>query len=150
MSRTMTATREAAPAHAVHERLEDQHLEIANLLHELVTAPRDEIELASTDPEAARLGRLFERLNDVMRDAREEFERLLDALPAETRRANLHAIAMLQRNHDEAVRDLHDARLALLEGTAVTVRICLARAFHAIGRAEQMHYYLRSARRPSS
>lgn len=146
MSRTV-----AAPSlDALHERLEDLHLEIANLMHELVTAPRDEIELASADPEHAQLGGLFDRLVQAMRTARQAFDQLLEAMPADTRRASLHAIAMLQRNHDEAVRDLHEAQHALVEGPPVTVRIRLARAFRAIGRAEQMHYYLRSARRPSA
>lgn len=141
-------TSEGSPT--LHERLASLHLEIADIIHEAVTAPRAEIELAAVDPLHARLGRDLETLLVSMRQARHVFDRLLEAMSPERRRANLQAIAMLSRSHDEAARDLQEARLGLEEGSAVAVRVRLARAFHAIGHAEQMHYYLRTDRRPAS
>ncbi len=131
---------------ARHEQLEELHLAIANLAHESVSAPREEIEHASVDPAHARLARALDELGTTLRRARRVFDALLDAMPSTQRRDQLQAIAMLSRQHDEAVRDLHEAQMALLDGSAVAVRIRLARVFHAIGRAEQMHFYLRSPR----
>lgn len=134
---------------ALHDRLASLHLEIADIIHDAVTAPRAEIELAAADPLHARLGRDLETLLVCMRQVRHVFDQLLEAMPPDRRRGNLQAIAMLSRSHDEAARDLHEARLGLEEGSAVAVRVRLARAFHAIGHAEQMHYYLRTDRRPA-
>lgn len=135
-------------ATAQHDRLGALHLEMADIIHDAVTAPRAEIELAAADPVQARLARDLDALLVRMRQARYVLDTLLDGMSPERRRTNLQAIAMLSRSHDEAARDLHEARLALEEGSAVAVRVRLARAFHAIGHAEQMHYYLRTDRRP--
>lgn len=134
---------------AQHDRLGALHLEMADIIHDAVTAPRAEIELAAADPVHARLARDLDALLVCMRQTRHVFDELLDGMSSERRRTNLQAIAMLSRSHDEAARDLHEARLALEEGSTVAVRVRLARAFHAIGHAEQMHYYLRTDRRPA-
>ena len=134
---------------ALHDRLAALHLEMADIIHEAVTAPRAELELAAADPVEARLARDLDALLTRMRDARRVFDQVLDSMSPERRRANLQAIAMLSRSHDEAARDLHESRLGLSEGSAVAVRVRLARAFHAIGHAEQMHYYLRLDRTPA-
>lgn len=143
---SLTSRRGALPLEARHEQLEEMHLAIANLAQESVSAPREEIEHASLDPDHAHLARALDELSTTLRRARRVFDALLDAMPAAERRDQLQAIAMLSRQHDEAARDLHEAQLALLEGSAVAVRIRLARVFRAIGRAEQMHFYLRSPR----
>ena len=141
----------SAPASStLHDRLAALHLEMADIIHEAVTAPRAELQLAAADPVHARLGRDLDALLTCMREARRVFDQLLDSMSADRRRANLQAIAMLSRSHDEAARDLHEAHLGLSSGSAVAVRVRLARAFHAIGHAEQMHYYLRIERAPAS
>jgi hypothetical protein len=144
--RSITPLRDALPLEARHEQLEELHLAIANLAQESVTVPREEIEHASLDPAHARLAHALDELGTTLRRARRVFDALLDSMPSAQRRDQLQAIAMLSRQHDEASRDLHEAQLALLEGSAVSVRIRLARVFRAIGRAEQMHFYLRSPR----
>lgn len=129
-----------------HEQLEDLHSTIAHLAQESVAAPREEFERASLDPEHARLARCLDEIDTALRRARRTVDALLDAMPAAERRAQLQAVALLARQHDEAARDVHEAQLALQAGSAVAVRIRLARIFRAIGRAEQMHFYLRTPR----
>jgi hypothetical protein len=132
------------PTH--HEQLEELHGRIAHLAQESVATPREEIERASIDPEHARLARGLDEIDDALRRARRTVDALLDAMPVAERRAQLQAVALLARQHDEAARDVHEAQLALREGSAVAVRIRIARIFRAIGRAEQMHFYLRTPR----
>lgn len=143
------AGRDVLPLLSRHEQLEELHAVIASLAQESVAAPREEIERASRDPEHARLARCLDDIDGALRQARRTVDALLDAMPAAHRRAQLQAVAMLTRQHDEAARDVQEAQLALLEGSAVAVRIRLARIFRAMGRAEQMHYYLRTPRVPT-
>lgn len=134
---------------ARHERIEDHHLTVAHLVHETLAASERSLAVDGGDSASSRLTGVLEMLLTELYAARREFEALLRELPSEHRRTHLRAIAMLSRAHDEAWRDVHEAQLALDAGSLVSVRIRLARLFAAIGRAEQMHYYLRTARQPT-
>jgi hypothetical protein len=142
------SSHDRSPA-ARHERIEDHHLTIAHLVHETLAASERAIGTATESSATPRLSEVLEILLTELYAVRREFEALLRELPADHRREHLRAIAMLSRAHDEAWRDVHEAQVALEAGSLVSVRIRLARLFAAIGRAEQMHYYLRSARQPA-
>lgn len=134
---------------ARHERIEDHHLTIAHLVHETLAASERSLAHDGGDSATSRLAEVLDMLLTELFAVRRELEALLRDLPPEHRRAHLRAIAMLSRAHDEAWRDVHEAQVALDGGSLVSVRIRLARLFAAIGRAEQMHYYLRTARQPA-
>lgn len=142
------AAHDRSPA-ARHERIEDHHLTIAHLVHETLAASERSVEFDAEDGASPRLAGVIDVLLTELHAVRREFELLLRDLPAEHRRAHLRAIALLSRAHDEAWRDVHEAQVALDGGSLVSVRIRLARLFASIGRAEQMHYYLRTARQPA-
>jgi len=137
------------PPAARHERIEDHHLAIAHLVHETLAASDRVTALDVEDAATPRLTGVIDMVLTELYTVRREFEALLRDLPAEYRRTHLRAIALLSRAHDEAWRDVHEAQVALDAGSLVSVRIRLARLFASIGRAEQMHYYLRTARQPS-
>lgn len=132
-----------------HERIEDHHLTIAHLVHETLSASERSTDLDTEDAALPRLASVIDILLAELSAVRSEFESLLRDLPADHRRAHLRAIALLSRAHDEAWRDVHEAQVALDAESLVAVRIRLARLFASIGRAEQMHYYLRTARQPA-
>jgi len=134
---------------ARHERIEDHHLTIAHLVHETLAASERSSALDAEDAVSPRLAGVIDLLLTELYAVRREFELLLGDLPAAHRRAHLRAIALLSRAHDEGWRDVHEAQVALDAGSLVAVRIRLARLFASIGRAEQMHYYLRTARQPA-
>lgn len=132
-----------------YERIEDHHLSIAHLVHETLAASERAVDLETEDATSLHLAGVIEVLFTELGAVRREFESLLGDLPAEHRRAHLRAIALLSRAHDEAWRDVHEAQVALDSRSLVSVRIHLARLFASIGRAEQMHYYLHTARQPA-
>lgn len=132
-----------------HERIEDHHLTIAHLVHETLAASERSTDLDTEDAASPRLASVIDILLAELSAVRSEFDSLLRDLPADHRRAHLRAIALLSRAHDEAWRDVHEAQVALDAESLVAVRIRLARLFASIGRAEQMHYYLRTARQPA-
>ncbi len=138
-------TRTSYPVHAPHERIDDYHMAVARLAHEAVTAPRVEPVRGQLDRDASEMQSVLDRIVEQLTSATREFERLLESLSAEVRRDNVHAIAMLSRAHDECCRELAEAGDALRTGSSVHVRVRLARLFAAVGRAEQAHYYLRTA-----
>ncbi len=142
------AAYDRSPA-ARHERIEDHHLTIAHLVHETLAASERSIDLDVESGASPRLAGVIDMLLTELYAVRREFTSLLEELPAEHRRLHLRAIALLSRAHDEAWRDVHEAQVALGEGSLVSVRIRLAHLFASIGRAEQMHYYLRTARQPT-
>jgi hypothetical protein len=142
------SSHDRSPA-ARHERIEDHHLTIAHLVHETLAASERSLALDGGDSAPSRMTGVLEILLTELYAVRREFEALLRDLPADHRREHLRAIAMLSRAHDEAWRDVHEAQVSLETGSLVSVRIRLARLFAAIGRAEQMHYYLRTARQPA-
>jgi hypothetical protein len=131
------------------ERLGALHLQLADGIRDVITTPGQEPDRGVTSSGDTRLARDLDRLLATLREARRVFDEMLDGLSPDRRRANLQAIARLSRSHDEAMRDLHEAHAGLLDGGPIVVRVCLARAFHAIGHAEQMHYYLRLERAPA-
>jgi hypothetical protein len=143
-----SSAHDRSPA-ARHERIEDHHLTIAHLVHETLAASERSAELDAEHTSSPRLASVIDMLLTELYAVRREFETLLRELPAEYRRTHLRAIALLSRAHDEAWRDVHEAQVSLDAGSLVSVRIRLARLFASIGRAEQMHYYLRTARQPA-
>ncbi len=143
-------TRTLHPVHVHHERIEDYHMAVASLAHEAVTAPGTEPAMGKPNPGASQLQCVLDRIAEDLTGATRELELLLDSLSAEVRRANVHAIAMLSRAHDDCCQELAEAGDALRTGSSVHVRVRLARLFAAVGRAEQAHYYLRTARLPAA
>ncbi len=133
------------PAHVHHERIEEYHMTVANLAHEMVTVPRVKSGTALYDLTTSAISATLDQIADGLTAASRELELLLESLSAETRRENVYAIAMLSRAHDDCCKELAEAGDALRTGTAVHVRVRLARLFAAVGRAEQAHFYLRSA-----
>ncbi len=138
------------PVHVYHERIEDYHMAIAGCANDVVTAPRAESDSEDPDHESSRMNGALERIARDLNAAVRELELLLDSMSPDVRRRNVHAIAMLARAHDDCCQELAEAGDALRTGTGVHVRIRLARLFSAIGRAEQAHHYLRSARPPAA
>jgi hypothetical protein len=143
-------TRSVHPVHVYHERIEDYHMAVASRARDAVTAPRTESEDDDPEHEASRLQSALDRIAEDLTGATRGLEQLLDSLPPEVRRKNLHAIAMLSRAHDDCCQELAEAGDALRTGAGVHVRIRLAGLFSAVGRAEQAHYYWRTARPPAS
>jgi hypothetical protein len=143
-------TRTLHPVHVHHERIEDYHMAVASLAHEAVTAPAAEPMIGKPDRAGTPLPVVLDRLAESLTAASRELELLLDSLSAEVRRENVHAIAMLSRAHDDCCQELAEAGDALRTGSSVHVRVRLARLFAAVGRAEQAHYYLRTARVPAA
>ena len=143
-------TRSIHPLHVYHERIEDYHMAVAVRANEAVTAPRTESDDLHPEQHTARLRSTLDRIAEDLTGATRSFEQLLESLPPEARRQNVPAIAMLSRAHDDCCHELAEAGDALRTGTDVHVRIRLARLFSAVGRAEQAHYYLRSARLPAA
>jgi hypothetical protein len=123
---------------------------VASLAHEAVTAPGTEPAIGKPDRGGTPLPVVLDRLAESLTAASRELELLLDSLSAEVRRENVHAIAMLSRAHDDCCQELAEAGDALRTGSSVHVRVRLARLFAAVGRAEQAHYYLRTARVPAA
>jgi hypothetical protein len=134
---------------ARHERIEDHHLAIAHLVHETLAVSERSADGGPERTSSPRLASVIDMVAVELQGARREFDTLLRELPAEHRRTHLRAIALLSRAHDEAWRDADEAQAAMEAGSLVSVRIRLARLFASIGRAEQMHYYLRTARQPT-
>ncbi len=138
------------PVHVYHERIEDYHMAIATRANDAVTAPRSDAELDEPDNELEQLQGALDRIATDLTGAMRELEQLLDSMSPEVRRRNVHVIAMLSRAHDDCCHELAEAGDAVRTGTGVHVRIRLARLFSAVGRAEQAHHYLRSARLPAA
>jgi len=143
-------TRSLHPVHEHHERIEAYHTAVARLAHEAVTVPRVSTAIEQVGGPLPELQAVLERIAEQLTSATREFELLLEMLTAEVRRENVHAIAMLSRAHDDCCGELAHAGDALRTGTSVHVRVRLARLFAALGRAEQAHYYLRTARVPAA
>lgn len=143
-------TRSLHPVHVYHERIEDYHMAIASRANDAVTAQRAPSDHDEPEKESPHLQSALDRIATDLTGAMRELEQLLDSMSPELRRKNVHAIAMLARAHDDCCQELAEAGDALRTGAGVHVRIRLARLFSAIGRAEQAHHYLRSARLPAT
>ncbi len=143
-------TRTHHPAHVHHERLEDHHMAVARLAHEVVTSPGGKHGTDVDDLHSLAIRSTLDQIAEWLTAASRELELLLESLSAEMRRENVYAIAMLSRAHDDCCQELAEAGDAMRTGTAVHVRVRLARLFAAVGRAEQAHYYLRTALTPAA
>jgi hypothetical protein len=143
-------TRLNHPAHVHHERLEEHHMAVARLAHEIVTSPGGKTGSDVDDLATSAMRSTLDQIAELLTAANRELELLLESLSAEMRRENVYAIAMLSRAHDDCCHELAEAGDAICTGTAVHVRIRLARLFAAVGRAEQAHYYLRTALTPAA
>jgi hypothetical protein len=133
-----------------HERIEEQHMAVARLAHEMVTAPRGKAGTTVYHLTTSAMQTMLNQIAEGLTAANRELELLLESLSAERRRENVYAIAMLSRAHDDCCQELAEAGDALRTGTAVHVRVRLARLFAAVGRAEQAHYCLRTALAPAA